>query len=212
MLAGSLIALMLAASGAVSANENIDAKAQEVIERTRTTTFTHAVYYRTHSFLNGTGPKDWWSAVFHRGTLFRTEGAWTRSVADCAGQTGTQVALRVRKDRGNIYSVDPKYAKQACGISADREILSAKWLGQKPGRFGLTDLIEISEKKGSYIYSVGQRGEILGVTVTHRGDAKPIVTEAVLVEYQLPADDIFSRESLRHSIISKTFKELAAPR
>ena len=211
MLEGSLIALMLAASGAVSANENIDVKAQEVIERTRTTTLTHAIYYQAHSFVKGAEPKYWWSAVFHRGSLFRTESAWTRIVADCASETGTQVALRARKDRGNAYSVDPKYAKQACGISADREILSAKWLGQKPGRFGLIDQIEISEKKGSYVYSVGQRGEILGVTMTHRGDVSPIVTEAVLVEYQLPAGDLFSKESLRRSIVPKKIRDLAAP-
>ncbi len=203
MLGGGLIGLGLAATVAVPASNVVDVKAQEVIDRTRITTAEHVIYYRAYSFVKEANPRVWWSAVFHQGTRYRTESAWFRIVADCSIGAGVQVALRARKDRGNAYSVDPKYAKQACGISAEREILSAKWLGQKQGQFGISDQVEISEKKGTYLYTVGQRGEILGVIVTHRGETTPIVTEAVVVEYKLPDGDLFSRESLRRSMVAR---------
>ena len=214
MLAGGLIALALAMSNPSPAEGNIDPKAQDVIDRTRTTTRPHVVYYRAHSSAGYGKQKYWLSAVFHQGAQFRTESPWIRITADCAKGTAVQLEIVAKQPGGGKYTADPKYAKQACGISADREILSARWIGKKLGRFGPFDQIEIIEKKGSYIYSVGRGGEILGVTMTPTGDPNPIVTEAVAFEYELPDGELFSIKSLERSAIPSEIKRtwVSAPR
>ena len=194
-----MVALFLAATAnGVTAAEPLDAKAEEVITRARTTASTYTIFWRVRIADPSSKTEYAWGATFRRGPLVRVEDLSWRAVADCAADTGTQYRLSI----GNDYLVGSKVAKRNCGINEDRKI-SAHWLGQKESKFGLVDVVRVVNQDGTDTYQVTAAGEVVGVTSTFRGSKVAVVAEPRSFERGVPDGDLFSRRSLATSMVPK---------
>ena len=191
--------LLVSAVGHAALPLSIDPKAEEVIARSRTTTATYTAYWRVR--YSGPGKPDYaWGATFRKGSLVRVEDVQSRAVADCATGKGTEFSLGVGRDD---YQIGKKVAQRYCGIDADRKIRSARWLGQKPGKFGPVDEVQIVDEDGTFTYQVGPGGELIGVTSKWRSTNYLVVAERMSFEYGVPEGDLFSRLSLASSKVPK---------
>jgi len=202
---GAILAgvLLISATGYAAPVRSIDPKAEQVISRSRTTAATYTIYWRVR-YSEGSGTPDHaWGATFRDGPLLRVEDVRSRAVADCAAVKGTQFDLSVGRDD---YQIGRKVAQRYCGIDADRKVRSARWLGQKPGTFGLVDEVEIVDEDGTFTYQVAAKGELVGVASTWRGTNSTSVAEPMLIEYGVPTGDLFSRLSLASSKVPKAIQ------
>jgi hypothetical protein len=192
--------LLIAAAGHAAPPTSIDPKAEEVITRSRTADVTYTIYWRIE-YSDGSGTVDHaWGATFRKGSSVRVEDVDSRAVADCAAVTGTQFNLGVSRAD---YQLGKKVAQRYCGIDSDRKVRSARWLGQKPGKFGPVDEVEIVDEDGTFTYQVGSKGELLGVVSAWRGFKSLTVAEPMSIEYAVPGGDLFSRKSLASSKVPK---------
>lgn len=199
--------LLVVATGHAAPPGSIDPKAEEVISRSRTTTATYTIYWRVR-YAEGAGKPDYaWGATFRKGSLVRVEDVQSRAVVDCAAVKGTQFNLGVGRDN---YQIGKKVAQKYCGIDADRKMRAARWLGQKPGKVGLVDEVEIIDEDGTFTYQVAAGGELVGVTSKSRGTNFMVVAEPMSMEYGVPAGDLFSRMSLARSQVPKTVQSRAS--
>ena len=196
-------------AGATSADTSgpIDAKAEAVIARSRNSTVTYTIYWRVSSSNAGGKPDYAWAATFRKGSLARLEDVQSRVVADCAAGTGTLFDLGVGHDD---YRVGKKVAQAHCGVNSDRRVRSTRWLGEKDGKFGRVDEVEIVDEDGTFTYQVGADGALLGVMSRMRGSQKITVAEPMKFERTVPSGDIFSRLSLANSKVPKQAQSRAA--
>ena len=199
--------LMIAGAASAEQSSPVDGKAEEVIARSRNSTATYTIYWRV-SYSNAGGKPDYaWSATFRKGSLVRLEDVQSRVVADCAAGTGTLFDLGVSHDN---YRVGKKVAQASCGIDSDRRVRSARWLGEKDGKFGRVDEVEIVDEDGTFIYQVGAEGELLGINFRSRGFKEITAAEPMKFERTVPSGDIFSRLSLANSKVPKQAQSRAA--
>ena len=175
-----------------------------VVERTRTTESTYALYaWNWVRDPDGSRRREW-SAEFHSGTRHRVETPAVRIVADCAAHTGT--ALDVTSGE----SIEgPSVAAAACGISAHAPVRSLEWLGRRDSRFGPVDLLRLVDPENERTYAVSAEGILVAAEIfaSDPQAAHCVQNEAVAVERTLPEGDFFSVESLARSVVADRYRE-----
>ena len=181
-----------------AADQAIDPRAQQVVERTRTTNATYARYaWNWVRDADGSVRREW-SAEFHRGTLHRVETPSLRVIADCAARTGMAVDVAT----GETFE-GPSVAAVACGISAHAPVESLEWLGARDSRFGPVETVRLTDPEDERIFVVDADGALVAFEVFARtaDRATCLQGEAVAVERRVPEGDIFSAESLVESVV-----------
>ena len=195
--------LLAAITGDLIPTLPVDARAEEVTARTRTTESTYTIYWRVRIAGKSSEPAYAWGATFRRGSLLRVEDSRSRAVADCSVGTGTKYYHSIGR---NDYSVGRKVAERYCGIDADRKVVSISWLGQKDSKYGLVDEVRVVDEDGTFDYQVTAAGEVVGVTSTFRGSTVAVVVEPMSFEHNVPAGNLFSRTSLATSKVAKAIQ------
>jgi hypothetical protein len=200
------VLLSLAASGvagAKPAEPAADPRAQAAFDRTKRTESTYALY--AWNWVKGpgfpTGPH--WSAEFHRGHLHRVETPHVRVVADCAAGTGTTLDVATgRSETG------PAAARGACGINSNFPVRDLEYLGRRDSRFGGLDLLRILDPADERLYAVDDNGVLVASEIFPRDPAARycVQQEPLAVEKVLPAEDMFSAQSLQRSFAASRFE------
>jgi hypothetical protein len=180
-----------------------DPRAKAAFERTKRTRETYALY--SWNWVKGsgfeTGPH--WSAEFHRGNLHRVETPHVRVVADCAAGTGTMFEVASNRTESGAAA-----AGAACGINSNFPIRDLEWLGRKETRFGPLDMLRLLDPADERIYAVDQAGVLVASEIfpRNKGSGSCLQQEPLAVEKALPAEDMFSEESLRKSFAAARFR------
>ncbi len=181
----------------------VDTHVQSLIDKTRNTRATYALY--SWNVITKPGEKEIqeWSAEFHQETKHRVETPRDRLIADCATMEGTYLEVATKEIiRG------PQVARAACGIQANSKIESARILGDLRTRFGLAQQIEIVDPEYIRTYDISSEGILFGATISDKGDHRNVLVRghAVAVEKTLPARDIFSEESLNQTFVHEKYR------
>jgi hypothetical protein len=177
-----------------------DERALAVLERTKTTRATYALYGWNWIQDRDGSLREGWSAEFNSGTRHRVETPEVRVVADCDTQTGT--ALNVTT--GERFS-GRQVAQAACGISTARPIFEVTWLGAGPSRFGPVDRLHIADEADERFYVVDPDGILVGAEIYGVTEPWCLRMEALAVERRLPEGDIFSEQSLDRSVVPRRY-------
>lgn len=192
-----VVGLICAICPIESASSATDAKAQETIARTRTTTATYSVYsWRSMNASLGD-----WSAEFHKGPLHRVESVFNRIVANCETMTGAALNLETGQIDRREWT-----AKAACGIQSLSNPLEERWLGSVETTFGVADRVKISDDVSTRTYQVLKNGAIVASTYLPKLGANETSSNAVEVSAELPDQEIFSESSLHSSFVPEKFK------
>lgn len=164
-----------------------------VLDRTRTTNATYAVYSWNRITRPGDPPIEEGSAEFHKGDLHRVETPRDRVVADCRAQTGAYLAVTT----GEVIE-GPQIAASACGIDSNYSALEVALLPDVQTDFGLARRVRVTDSTYVREYSVLQNGALVRTTYTENraGGQQVIVTEAVRVEDRVPDAMMFDRATL----------------
>lgn len=199
----SLLCAAMVAACADSAEPAPDPRALAALERTRTTRATYALYAWNWVKGSGYGTGPRWSAEFHRGHLHRVETPHVRLIADCSARTGTMLQV----DSGKIES-GAAIAGAACGIQSNSPVRALEWLGRKESRFGPVDMLRVTDPADERIYAVDPSGVLVASEIFPRDKAAGycLQQEPLAVERSLPAEDMFSQESLRTSFAAARFQ------
>jgi hypothetical protein len=194
-------------AGAVQAYE-VDAQTQAVIDRSKTTQQTYALYEWERVIRPGGPPAENWSAEFNRGPLHRVETPEVRAVANCETGAGTQLMVSLdRKDSSD------EMAKVACGISTRAALLDGRWLGEVDTPFGKADRIQLTDAQLIRSYDVTKTGVIVRSEFHARGPGEPLVlaSHAVAVLPDVPTGNLFDDASLEQSFVPDTYKTAPKP-
>lgn len=202
-----LVLLAISAAASAASYSPVEQKAGEVIQRTKTTRATYAVYNWNRIEIPGHPSTEEWSAEFHSGSLHRVETPRDRVVADCQSGTGSALSLMT----GQIKS-GPEVALYACGINTAKPIVSARWVGKISTHFGSADRIEIVDRDNIRTYDVSDQGVILDTEYRANNALRPVVLEdyAVAVQPMLPDTNMFDEASLGKSFVPDKFKHSPA--
>ena len=177
-------------------------KVKEVVDRSKTTRTTYALYNWNELSRDGKSVQEW-GAEFHAGDRHRVETPRDRLIADCKAMTGTAYSL----ETGETFE-NPAVALAACGINTNKAFTAAEWEGQVKTPFGMADRVRLTDKDNIRTYDISPSGVILRSTyATH--DAKApleLSSEAVGVLDELPAPDMFDKASLSRSYVPDRFK------
>lgn len=191
------------ATCAKSAEPAPDPRAQAAFERTKRTRETYALY--SWNWVKGAGLEisPQWSAEFHRGNLHRVETPQVRVVADCAAGTGAMIEVASGRTESGAAA-----AGAACGINSNFPIRNLEWLGRKNSRFGALDMLRVLDSGDERIYAVDRAGVLVAAEVFPRdeGTGSCLQQEPLAVEKVLPAEDMFSEESLQSSFAEARFQ------
>jgi hypothetical protein len=199
-LRAALGLLALLCAGTAQAQAAIDQRAQEVIDRTRTTRANYSLFSWNHASVKEGPVLDEWSAEFNRGNLHRVETPRDRLVADCEAHTGVHVNLQTL-----AVSRGLEVAKAACGVQANSKILSASYDGRGDGRFGLADRITVRDPENLRTYEVAANGAIVGATIRSEDGRVSLKMWTVALENEAP-NDIFTEESLTESAVPEKYR------
>ena len=192
---GGLALVYTACSPAAEAN--FDPKAKAVIERSQRTTASYA-QFAWNDVPDDGEIKDGWSAEFHRGNLHRVETPFVRVIADCKEMIGTRLSVLTGEK-----ITDPSVAKAACGINANFQIHSAKWLGRHETKFGMAERVTAEESIRTY--EVLDSGAL--VTSVYQGhDGRQLVNNWSLAISPSAPSDIFSELSLERTAVPAEFR------
>ena len=175
----------------------------EVLERTKVTRSTYALYVWTRITEPGQEPREEWGAEFHFGDLHRVETPDNRVVANCSAGTGTARSL----DSGETFD-GPGLARVACGINTNRVFQSAEYRGVVQTRFGPADRVRLIDDELVREYDVSRDGVLLRTVfaLNQPGEPAILVSDAVEVARELPNQDMFDRESLAQSYVPESFQ------
>ena len=202
-LALLLLCTLAGAACAKAAETKPDPRARAAFDRTKRTQATYALY--SWNWVKGAGfePGPHWSAEFHRGNLHRVETPHVRLVADCAAGTGTMLQVESGKTQSNSA-----IAGAACGINSNFPIRDLEWLGRKATRFGPVDMLRVLDPADERIYAVDRAGVLVASEIFPRDRAAGscLQQEPLAVETALPAEDMFSADSLRKSFAAPKFQ------
>jgi hypothetical protein len=198
-----LVCALAADASANPAKPSPDARARAVFERTKQARATYALYSWNWVKESGSEAGPRWGAEFHRGNLHRVETPNIRVIADCAAGTGTMLQV----DSGETQS-GSGIAGAACGINSNFQIRSLEWLGRKSTRFGPLDRLRILDPANERLYAVDRDGVLVAAEIFPRDGAGGacLQQEPLALEKTLPAEDIFSAESLRKSFAAPRFQ------
>lgn len=177
-------------------------KVKEVVDRSKMTRTTYAMYSWNELSLNGQ-PVQEWGAEFHSGDQHRVETPRDRLIADCKAQTGVALSLTTGKTVEG-----PFVAKAACGINTNKAFIATEWLGVAQTPFGPADRVRLSDKTDIRTYDISPTGVILRSTYAQNSPEQPLglSSEAVAVLSELPATDMFDKASLARSYVPDSFK------
>jgi hypothetical protein len=178
-----------------------------IVSRTHTTRATYAVYYWNRITPARGEASEEWSAEFNRGNWHRVETPRDRMIADCQAMKGIDLSL----ETGQIVS-GPAVAKAACGINANRPIRQSEYLGRLQSKLGEFDRVRLTDAGDVRTYDVSSDGVILGVTYANvdKPQDLTLTMASTGLDHALPDADMFSPESLGHSVVPDRFK--AAPK
>jgi len=206
VLAGASLAAALAACDRAPPPVELTGKVKEVVDRTKTTRATYAVYTWNELSRDGATVQEW-AAEFHSGDKHRVETPRDRLVADCKAQTGSGLTPAT----GDTID-GPAVARAACGINTNKTFLAVEWKGQVETPFGMADRVRLVDKDDIRTYDVSPSGVIVHATYARNTPDAPVelISEAVGVLPDLPAPDMFDKASLARSYVPDRFK--AAPR
>jgi hypothetical protein len=203
LLAKMLLVLLSACENAET-EQPIPRDIIELIEKTRTTQSTYSLY----TWNNLTPPDgrvlEEWSAEFHSGKYHRVETPRDRVVADCEAMTGTHLNLATSK-----FEEGENIAKAACGVNANQKILAARRIQPIETKFGAGEGIEIIDPRQVRTYYVSKEGVLLAATISGKEKDRPLwlKNRVIQLENTLPAQDIFSFESLSRSVVPERWKQ-----
>lgn len=203
----SILALSMALAGCAAAATDApgesSAKAMEVLERTRTTDATYALYVWNRIAIPGQEPVEEWSAEFHSGDLHRVETPRDRVVADCGAGTGTALSLAT----GEVTE-GPQIAGAACGINANAAITGAQWVGPVQTPLGSAERVRILDREHVRDYDVAANGALLRTAYSENrpGGRLLLTATAVGLEPALPEAAMFDRKSLERSFVPDRYK------
>jgi hypothetical protein len=182
-----------------------DPRATAVVERTHETRATYSLYVWTRITPPGREPIEEWAAEFNSGSMHRVETPRDRVLADCDAMTGTILHVVT----GEMVR-SPAAASMACGIDAQANIVRSKWLGRAETPFGPADRILLSFADGARSYEVAENGALLAETIFAADGNLRVTNSAIEMSASLPADDIFTEESLLRSVVPEQFKQKPA--
>lgn len=203
----AMLALALTVPAATDAAHAQDSSDQErvleVLERTKSTRSTYALYVWTRVAEPGQAPREEWGAEFHSGDLHRVETPDNRVIADCRAGTGVGLAV----ESGETFD-GPGVARVACGINTNRVFHSAEYRGVVQTRFGPADRVRLIDDELVREYDVSRDGVLLRTVFALNGPGEPeiLVAEAVDVARELPARDMFDRQSLDRSYVPDNYR------
>ena len=195
-----LFALLLAAGWSAIGPAKPAAKpgVDEIISLTRNTTATYAAYSVTHLYDPVVSNDQ--TAEFHSGHLHRVETPLDRVIANC--ETGEGYHFRIPE---GVTRSDPSVAKSACGIDANRTLLSKQITATRSGKFGVTWRLIVTDPYYIRGYDVTDKGVIVAAFVRNNDEEKTLLlqAQAYRVTPTLPDKDMFSRESLNRSFLPR---------
>lgn len=191
------------ATSAGACQAQLPPKVAAVIDRTKTTRASYAVYVWYRITRTGQPPVQEWSAEFNSGRLHRVETPHDRVIADCDAMTGSRLMLVTGK-----VTTGPEIAATACGIDSNYPVDSAEWLGASDSGLGPADVIRITG--GPYIrtYTVNSDGVIVRSSFQSNTPEHPYVLQTVSTELSptLPDADMFTGDSLSRSFVPDRYK------
>ncbi|MBO9708638.1 MAG: hypothetical protein J7521_10525 [Caulobacter sp.] len=204
LLALSLALCAVACSKPQSQGVPLTGQVKAVVDRSKSTTATYAMYSWNDIIRDG-APAQEWGAEFHSGDFHRVETQHDRLVADCVANTG--VARNV--DTGQVYR-GPQIARAACGINTNKPFLEAQSLGAVQTPFGPADRVRLVDPDNVRTYDISPQGVILASTFEGKGSAKArawsLKARAVAVLDALPDPEMFDEASLEKSYVPDRFK------
>ena len=179
-------------------------KAIAILNRTKTTAATYALYS-----WNKITPVDKlsfeeWSAEFNDGPLHRVETPRDRVVANCVERSGFYYSPTT----GKTFS-GPAVAGSACGINTDKPIISIRYIGRVVDPGGAADRVEVVDADNIRTYDVTSDGILIRTIYALNSAKKPIVldVETAAIIRALPQQDIFDAASLRLSVVPDEYKK-----
>ena len=174
-----------------------------ILARTKTTRTTYSLYGWNRVTLTAGTAEEGWAAEFHSGNLHRVETARDRVVANCKTGKGFGYSVETKKPYEGAW-----IARTACGIDTNTPFEAVEWQGIVQTAFGPVDRIRIVAGKLVRRYDVSPEGILLGAVFSDNepGEPRRLLNWAVAVEKTLPGKDIFSRASLRRSVVPERYK------
>jgi hypothetical protein len=175
-----------------------EAKANEVIARTRTTRATFAVYNWHRIWRQDLPPTEEWTAEFHSGAFDRVETPRDRVVANCDSKTGSALALNTGQT-----TTGPRVADALCGIDANAQVLDTKWLGTVDTPCGRADRVQVTDSDFVRTYDVSPEGMIIQTTYVHNTPQRSpaLIDLAATCTVTLPSPQMFDDASLQTSFV-----------
>jgi hypothetical protein len=186
----ALLAVTLAACSA-GAQEPVPPEVRAVIERSRNPTGDYTSFL-VHRVESGDERFIATSAEYHRGTQHRVETRPTRTLIDCA--TGAAIVYDVRA--GTTGRMEG--TQGMCGIADAEPVLSSRLLPPETGRFGRTDIVELTGPDFVRRYAVTQDGILASANYTPRRADVSTRVETIHVEIRRGSPDpaMFEEASL----------------
>jgi hypothetical protein len=185
-----------------------DPAVRRVIERSKTTTMTYALYQWTRLTPLDAPASEKWAAEFNSGTLHRVETPNARLIADCREKTGAYLFLTT----GEIIRGE-KVAEAACGINTAKPFLGMQALGRVTTPYGKADRVRVIDADDIRTYDVTDDGVLVQAAYQNNSGKRPIVlvSEAAGLEHTLPSGDMFSEASLRSSFVPARYRTAPRP-
>lgn len=205
-LAAAVLAVpLLAACDQAAPPVELTGKVKAVIDRSKATQATYAVYNWNELPRDGQLIQEW-GAEFHSGDKHRVETPRDRVIADCKTQTGAALSLVTGKTVEG-----PSVARAACGVNTNKAFTATEWKGLVKTPFGTADRVVLTDKDDIRTYDISPSGVIVRSTYVQNSPQAPLglSSEAVSVLAELPAPDMFDKASLTRSYVPDRFK--AAP-
>jgi hypothetical protein len=196
--------LAVAAAGLSTAaiSAAFDPRANQVIDKTRTTTATYSIYNWSRVTPPDGNATEGWAAEFHKGNLHRVETPHVRIIADCAAVMGTYRNV----DTGET-GTNAQVARVACGIAAAVPIHSTEWVARVNSRFGALDRIRVTDERNIRTYDVAGNGAIVNGSIADSDGTMRLDGVGTALLPTLPEEDIFSTESLQQSVVPEQYKQ-----
>lgn len=204
----TLAAALVLSMPAGAAAPDDAARAKAVIQRTKTTKATYAVYTWNIIRLKGAEPVEEWAAEFNSGNLHRVETPRDRLVANCRRLDGAHRSLV-----DGTVKTGRAVANNACGIAYDDAIRQVSWLGRFPSPWGEVDRVRLVGLGLIRTYDVNKAGVIVSSTIASedKPDKALLEMRTVALERRLPAGRIFTRASLAKSVVPAKFSQPPRP-
>lgn len=162
-----------------------------VIERSRNPT-TDYTSFHVDRVVSGDERFTATTAEFHRGAWHRIEAGQTRVLVNC--ETGAAISYDVTTGRTERR----QGAAALCGIADAEPILSSRLLPAETGRFGSTDMVELTGLDFVRRYAVTHDGILASANYTPRRPDHPYRVETLHAEIRRGPPDpaMFEEASL----------------